>query len=183
VEDELLQPGVEWIEQRLVMRHVLFFDQRDLGVQATRDRLDPVRSVIHVEVHRLLLGGDDRHHVHARQRVDGVGFVVAPHVVMRVTMLHHRWAPRRDLGQLVGELGGVLAVQQLVQVGVPVEVVEVFQQREVECLFQHRVRFVTRQPGGQVHRDLLVADRRLERGLIAGVEPVHDLLLLGVDPT
>ena len=80
-----------------------------------------------------------------------------------------------------GELGGVPAVEELVEVGVAVEVVEVLEQREVERLLQHRVRLVPCEPRRQVDGDLLVADGRLERRLVAGVQAVDRLLLLLVD--
>jgi len=60
-------------------------------------------------------------------------------------------------------------------------VVEVLEQGEVERLFEHRVSLVASEPGGEIDGDLLVSDRRLQRRLVARVEPVDDLLLLRVD--
>ena len=176
------EPRVERVEQRLVVGDVLLFDEGDLGVEATGDRLDPVGPVVHVEVHGLLLGRHDGHDVHAGQRVNGVGLEVRPDLVVGVAVLGHRRAARRDLGQVLGDLVGAAPVQQVVEVAVAVQVVEVLEQGEVEGLVHHRVGLVSGEPGRQVDRHLLVADRGLEGALVAGVEPVDGLLLLGVDP-
>ena len=76
-----------------------------------------------------------------------------------------RRAAGRDLGEMLGELRGVPAVEQVVQVRVAVQVVEVLEQREVERLLQPRVGFLSGEPRRQVDRDLLVTDRRLQRAL------------------
>jgi hypothetical protein len=109
-----------------------------------------------------------------------VGLVVAPHIVLRIAVLGEGRAARGDLGEVLGDDVGVAAVEQLVEVGVAVEVVEVLQEREVERLAEVGIRLVAGQPGGQVHGHLLVADRRLQRVLVAGVEAVDGPLLLGV---
>src|SRR5690606_6834518 len=96
-------------------------------------------------------------------------------------VLHHRRAAGHDLGQRVGQLRRVPAVDQLVEVGVAVEVVEVLEQGEVERLLERRVGLAAGQPGREVDGDLLVADRRLERALVAGVEVVDHGPLLLVD--
>jgi hypothetical protein len=49
-------------------------------------------------------------------------------------------------------------------------------------LLEHRIRLVTGQPRRQVDGDLLEADRRFERRLVAGVQAVDGLLLLLFDP-
>ena len=61
-------------------------------------------------------------------------------------------------------------VEQVVEVGVAVEVVEVLQQREVQGLPQHGIGLVARQPRSQVHGYLFVAERGLQRRLLARVE-------------
>ena len=72
---------------------------------------------------------------------------------------------------------------QVVEVRVPVQVVEVFEQSEVQGLLEHRIGLVTGQPRREVDGDLLEADRRFERRLVAGVQAVDGLLLLLFDAT
>ncbi len=88
---------------------------------------------------------------------------------------HHVGAPLQDLVR-------VLAVDEVEQLRVAIEVVEVLQQPEVEGLLDVRVRLGAREIGGELDGDLLVADGGLEHGLVRGVEPVHGVLLLVLDP-
>ena len=173
----LLEPGLERVEQRLVLGDVLLFDHGDLEVQAAGQRVDRDVAGVHVVVHRLLLGGDERHHVQPRAGVDGVLVVVAAQVVVRVTELVRVRAAGHDLGDGAGDRLGLLALRQVEQVGVAVEVVEVLEQPEVVVLLEVRVRFHPGQPRRQVDGDLLVDDRRLERTVGAGQQPVVGLLL------
>jgi hypothetical protein len=57
---------------------------------------------------------------------------VPTHVVDRVPVLEDGRPAGCDLGEATGEIRGVAAIDQVVEVRVPVEVVEVFEQREVQ---------------------------------------------------
>ena len=69
---------------------------------------------------------------------------------------------RHHLGELVDDLLRLAVLDHLVQVGVPVQVVEVLQHPELVGLLEVRVRLHPGHPGGQVDRDLLVGDGRLQ---------------------
>jgi hypothetical protein len=69
-------------------------------------------------------------------------------------------------------------LDHLVEVGVAVQVVEVLQDAELVRLLQIRVGLVAGDPAGEVDRDLLVGDGRLQDGGEAGQQPVDGLLLL-----
>jgi hypothetical protein len=69
-------------------------------------------------------------------------------------------------------------LDHLVEVGVAVQVVEVLQDAELVRLLQIRVGLVAGDPAGEVDRDLLVGDGRLQDGGEAGQKPVDGLLLL-----
>nr|WP_232291922.1 hypothetical protein [Frankia sp. QA3] len=181
MQDELLEPALTRVEHRPVLGDMLLLHHRDLRVQATRDRFEIAVPDRHVEVHRLLLGRDDRERVKPAQGIHRVLVVVLADVVRRVAVLGEGGPAGHDLGEPVDHLFGFLSFEQLVQVGVPVEVIEVLEQAEVVGLLQIRVRFAAGQPGGEIHRLLLVAQCHLERRLLPGSEPVHDLLLL-LDP-
>ena len=59
--------------------------------------------------------------------------------------------------------------------------VKILEKREIQRLLDIGVRLVLCQPGGQVHRHMLVADGGLKLRLVDGLEPVDALLLLLLD--
>src|SRR5690606_29608248 len=116
--------------------------------------------------------------VHLGQWCGGRAVVRVAHVVVRVPVLHHRGPAGHHLGQLVDHLLGLAPLDHLEQVGVAVEVVEVLQHPELVRLLQVRVRFHPRHPRGEVHGDLLVRDRGLQRAGDPREQPVDHPLLL-----
>ena len=79
------------------------------------------------------------------------------------------------------DLVRVLAVDQVEQLAVAVEVVEVLEQPEVEGLLDVRVRLGAREVGRQLDRDLLEPDGGLEHALVGRIQPVDGVLLLVLD--
>ena len=61
--------------------------------------------------------------------------------------------------------------------------VKILQQREIEGALDVRVAHHLRKAGGQVHRQLLVADGVFQNRLVGGLEHADELLLLLFAPT
>jgi hypothetical protein len=66
----------------------------------------------------------------------------------------------------------VLAFEAIHQRRIPVQMIEVLEKAEAEDLGQVGVRLRLRHTGRHLDGDLLEADRRLERRLIGGIQPV-----------
>ncbi len=122
----------------------------------------------------------ERVHLGQGRRLPAI--VGAPEVVDGMAVLPDGRPTRHDVGVALHQCVGVLALHPIQERGVAIEVVEVFQQPEAEALGDVRVRLHLGEAGGHLDRDLLVADGGLERRLIRGIEPVHQRLLVMLDP-
>jgi hypothetical protein len=87
----------------------------------------------------------------------------------------------QDVGAALEDLVRILAVDQIEELAVPVEVVEVLQQPEVEGGLDVGVGLGAGQVRRQLDGHLLEADRRLQHALVRGIEPVDGVLLLVLD--
>ena len=74
---------------------------------------------------------------------------------------------RKNVRVALQDVVRVLALEAIAQLGVPVEVVEVFQQTEAMHLRHVRIRFTQRDVRRHLDRHLLVSDGGLERGVNA----------------
>ena len=81
------------------------------------------------------------------------------------------------LGVAAHEALSLYSLFHLEQIGITIQVVKVLQQRKVQRLYDVRIRFALRQYGSEIHSQLLVCYRRLELGLIYGLE-IGELVLL-----
>ena len=178
---QVLQPGGRRVEQRAVVRDVLFLDHADFQVEVARDAFGLRVAQVHVEVHGLLLAGRQDERAEDRADVGGLGVARGADRVERMAMVRDGGTARRDLDGVEHELVGGQVLVDLEQVRVAVQVVEVLEQGEVHAGFRVRVGLVHGEPGREVDGQLLVADGGLKRRLVGGRQPVHVLLLTGLD--
>ena len=110
-----------------------------------------------------------------RRRLGSV--VVFAQVIVGVAVLDGGGTAGGDIGVALNDVPDVQALQPVRQRGIPVEVVEIFQQPEAQRLRDVGIGFVLGQGGGHLDRHLFVGQRGLEHGLVGGVEPIHQRLL------
>ena len=176
--EQVLKRRQRRVQQAAVLRYVLFLDHADFLIQPAPGFLRPQRGGVHIVVHRLLLRRRD--HV-GREHVDRHGLLsahVPAHRVVRVTMVRDSRAAGHDLRVAPDQLLRVHAGRCVQIIGVAVQMIKVLQQREIERVANVRVGHALRQMRRQVYRQLLVADRVLQRRLFRGLQMRKQLLLL-----
>ena len=181
--DQLVQDlALEWsfggIHERLVIRNVFLFDFRDLGVQLASAAVRELRSMFLVVVARLLFTRQQGPDMELAQRLRAVLFVVSQQAHLGIVVVHLRRAAGQDVSLALQHGVRVCTFEVIQQFAVAVEVVEVFEQAKVQCFADVRIRLMSCQVGSQVDGDLLVAQRRFQDRLVAGVQPVDRRLLL-----
>ena len=181
VQQPLLEPGLLWIDDALVLGHVLLLDRRNLRIQLARDRVGEHRADGHVVVVRLMLAGHDGERVELRDRLGASSIVGTAEIVQWVPMLPHGGPPRDDIGVALDQPVGVFAFDTVHQGRVAIEVVEVFQESEAVRLRQIGIRLGLGHAGRHLDGNLLEADGRFERRLVGGIEPIHQRLLVLLD--
>ena len=178
VHQQVFQPGHAGVQQTAVLGDVLLLHHADLLVQAAAGLLGPEGRGVHIIVHGLLLGRRDDV---GRQQVDGHGGVAGHGVadgVIRVAVVGDGRPPRHDLGVAAHQILRLFAAGGVQIIGVAVQVVEVLQQGKVQRALDVQTVHPLGQMGGQVHRQLLVADGVFQRRLIRRLEVGQQLLLL-----
>ena len=178
VDQQVFQPGQPGVEQAAVLRYVLLLHHPDLLIEAAAGLLGPEGGGVHIIVHGLLLGGgddvgrqqvDDRRLRRQHGPADGVE---------GVAVMGDGRPSRHDLGVAAHQVLGFFAGGGVQIVGVPVEVVKVLQQGKVERALDVGAAHPLRQMGGQVDRQLLVADGVFQGGLVGGFQVGQQFLLL-----
>ena len=161
VHDHALEHVGGGIGEGAVAGDVLFFDHGDLGIQLSAQLRIMQVGDVEVIVHRLLFGGGDDGDVQAGDGVAAVVVDIEADVVLRGARLGDGGAAGHDLGIAPYQLFGVDAALEVQQVGIAVQVVEIFQQGEVHLVLDVRVLFPLGEDGGEVYRQLFVADGML----------------------
>ena len=182
VEQPLGEPALLRRDERLVLRDVLLLDRGDLGVELTGDRVAEERPDVHVVVVRLVLGRDQGIGVQLGEGMRRGRIVRPAQVVERMPVLDHRRPAGSNVRVRLRDVVRIAAFQAVVERCVSVQMVEVFEEPESVRLRQVRIRFLLRDVGGELDGDLLVAQRGLEGRLVRWMEPVHQRLLLLLDP-
>jgi len=178
VHEQTLEPSGGRIHKRFVLRYVLFFDHADFEEQlASYVGRGIERAEIHIEVHRLLFRRRDYHGVQFR-REQCVGRYGATNVVERVTVLGDRRSAGHDLGIAADEAFARDALFHFEKIAEAVQVVEIFEEREVERGFYIFVLFGLGEYRGEIHCELLVRDGCFERGFVFGLKEGNAFLLL-----
>ena len=123
------------IVQRFVLRNVFLFHQRDFLIQTARKLGFRKSRHVHIIIHRLLFGGGDDHRRKHRERLGGFYVNRRANVVFRVAVVRYRGAPRHDFRVLAHQIFRVDFLFHFQQIGIAVEMIEIFEQREIERFF------------------------------------------------
>ena len=87
-----------------------------------------------------------------------------------MTILCHSRTPRHDLGIFSDELSGISALFELHEIGIPIEMVKIFQQRKIELFFDVSILFTESKIGGKIDCELLITDGMFQDGFIGRLE-------------
>ncbi len=122
-------------------------------------------AIIHIVIHGLLLGrGNDAHRHFVKQR--GVFLSRGAQRVRREAVLRNGGPARHDFRVIPHQLFRVDAAVHFQQIRVPVQVIKILQQGEIQRGFHVGTSDPLGQNGRQVHRQLLIADGVLQHRFI-----------------
>ena len=149
---------------------MLFLDHSDLVIELPAKRRGVQISNIHIKIHCLLFRSRNDVDVQLCLQIIEITVDIEPHVVIRMTILCHSGTPRHDLGVFSDELSGISALFELHEIGIPIEMVKIFQQRKIKLFFDIGILFTESKIGGKIDCELLITDGVFENALIGRLE-------------
>ena len=175
------QPGGGRIHQASIFGNVLLLHHAYFRVQLSARVVFVKRAQIHIIVHGLLFRSRDDVRVKGGHEVDFFAVGRALYRVVGMSVMRYRRSARHNFGVISDQR--LCAHSHIVfqQIGVPIEVVEVFEQRKIQSCLKALVRCALREKSGQVYGKLLVAYCRFQLRLVQRFERREAFLLLLFD--
>ena len=171
------QPPFLHVDERAVLRNVLFFHHSDFLIKPSSEIARVETALVHIVVHRLLFRRRDDCNVKFRQRTCLFEIHGLFHFVVGVTVMSNRGARGHNLGEFADEIFSVHAVLHIQKIGVSVKMIEVFQKRKIQRGFHSLVGLAHRKHCRKFNRKLLVGYGGFEHGFVFWFETRAEFLL------
>ena len=139
---------------------------------------DTCAAYVHIEIHGLLFRRRDDADAQLRIQRCGSAVNMLFDGVHGIAVVRDGGTSGHDFRVMPHQILCMHAGFHIQEICITIQVIKILQQGEVQRAFDVCVRFPLGEPGGQIHRQLFVADGMLQNGFIRGFEQADEFLLL-----